>query len=59
MSRRIPAAGKVAGKQSMFLLYLDAVSVVAERRGARGTEQHAHGQPCDAVTCAVVPAVPL
>ena len=52
------AAGKVAGKQSMFLLYLDAVSVIADCRGARAPEQHAHGQPCDAVNVRFMLAFP-
>ena len=50
-----PAAGKVAGKQSMFLLYLDAVSVTADHRGALAPEQHANGQECDTVTCVLLP----
>ena len=49
-----PAAGKVKGKQSMFLLYLDAVSVVAEGRNGRGSECHGAGAPCEAVTCATI-----
>ncbi len=53
------AAGKVAGKQSMFLLYLDAVSVGADRRGVLAPEQHAYGQSCDTVTYVVMPAIML
>ncbi len=46
------AAGKVKGKQSMFLLYLDAVSVVTESRSGRGMpDSHGVGAPCEAVTC--------